>query len=35
MLSHVFVGVNDFDGAFKFYMAIMDALDLRKLCVSG
>ena len=29
MLSHVFVGVNDFAGAFKFYMAIMDALDLR------
>lgn len=26
MLSHVFVGVKDFDQAFRFYSAVMDAL---------
>jgi catechol 2,3-dioxygenase-like lactoylglutathione lyase family enzyme len=28
VLSHVFIGVNDFAAAFKFYSAVMDALDL-------
>jgi catechol 2,3-dioxygenase-like lactoylglutathione lyase family enzyme len=33
MLSHVFVGINDFDRAFAFYHAVLTALDLRlKFC---
>lgn len=33
MLSHVFVGVNDFEPAFRFYGALMQQLDLRlKFC---
>ena len=33
MISHIFVGVTDFDRAFKYYSAIMDALGLRlKFC---
>ena len=33
MISHTFVGVTDFDRAFKYYSAIMDALGLRlKFC---
>ncbi len=33
MLSHVFLGVNNFDQAFKFYSAIMDELGLQlKFC---
>lgn len=33
MISHVFVGGTDFDRAFKYYSAIMDALGLRlKFC---
>ena len=33
MLSHVFVGVNDFEGAMRFYGALMAELDLRlKFC---
>lgn len=33
MLSHVFVGVNDFERAFRFYCALMQPLGLRlKFC---
>jgi catechol 2,3-dioxygenase-like lactoylglutathione lyase family enzyme len=29
MLSHVFVGITDFERAFRFYAALMDALSLK------
>jgi catechol 2,3-dioxygenase-like lactoylglutathione lyase family enzyme len=33
MISHVFIGVNDFDRAFKFYSAVMGGLGFRlKFC---
>jgi catechol 2,3-dioxygenase-like lactoylglutathione lyase family enzyme len=33
MISHVFVGITDFDRAFKYYSAVLDALGLRlKFC---
>lgn len=36
MLSHVFVGITDFDRALAFYQPIMDALNLQmKFCDSG
>lgn len=36
MLSHVFIGITDFDRALAFYQPIMDALQLRmKFCDPG
>lgn len=33
MISHVFVGVTDFDRAFKFYLAVMEEIGLTlKFC---
>ncbi|GAC1552024.1 MAG: VOC family protein [Collimonas sp.] len=36
MISHVFVGITDFQRAFRFYSAVMETLDLQlKFCDAG